>query len=70
MLNRDVTKHESTQEQCFSTGGPRPSSGPRSSLSGPQVFFILLKIVISDTNFINITKSQPYQLQKHEEATK
>jgi hypothetical protein len=26
-------------DQCFSTGGPRPSSGPRSSFGGPPGFF-------------------------------
>jgi len=41
---------------CFSTGGPRPSGGPWSSFGGPQAFHILLKIRLSDTNFIQMYK--------------
>jgi len=29
--------------QCFSTGGPRPSSGPQSSFGGPPGFFYFVK---------------------------
>jgi hypothetical protein len=57
-------------DQCFTTCEPRPSYGPQCSFSGLQGFFILLKLIILDTDFINIIKSQPYQLQNHEETTK
>jgi len=45
--------------QCFST------LGRGALLVGRQVFLILLEIRISDTNFLKIIKSLPYQLQKH-----
>ncbi len=43
------TKHVAL-DQCFSTGGPQPSSGPRSSFGWPPDFFFLLKMKILDTN--------------------
>jgi len=36
-------------EQCFSTGGPRPSGGPQRSLSGPPNLYHF----VSNYNFIH-----------------
>jgi len=56
-----------TIEQCFSTGGLRPSSGPWSSFGAPPGFFHLVKNYnfIHKFNFLNMI-IQPYQLQKHQ----
>ena len=53
-------------EQCFSTGGPQH----RSLLMGHQAFLYLLKIKISDTNFINIIEANLFSHKKHLETTK
>jgi len=50
--------------------GRGPLVGHTALLVGRQAFLILLKVRISDTNFIKNIKSLPYQLKKHPEAAK
>ncbi len=45
--------------------GRGPLVGLGALLVGRQAFLILLKMRISDTNFIKINQNQPYQLQLH-----
>ncbi len=50
--------------QCFSTGGPRPSGGSWSFLAGRKAFHILLKIRLSDTNFMQMYKKSTLSATK------
>jgi len=52
----------------FSTGGPRPSGGPRSSYCGLPIFSQFVKNPNFRQNFHKNYKSQHYDLQKHLEA--
>jgi len=54
----------------ISTGGPRPSCGPRSSFGGPPVFFVFAKKFHFRHKFHKNEKNQLYYLQKHQETTK
>jgi len=57
-------------EKCFSTCGPRPSSGPRGLLVGRQNYLVLFKTVVSYTLIIKFINCQPYSLYEHKEMTK
>ncbi len=57
-------------EQCFSTGGPRPSGGPQRSFGGPKNCLVNLQIVVSCTIIIKFMKSHFILLYEHHEMTK